>query len=112
MVVILLPLGASVNADTSDIVTAAATKHKSMEKLKRYHHGDEATSVEPAVNIARFEAKRRRVVERRCVQSWMTTGVVGFVLFALHFFKRKRRRGLKELVVSHVIFSCIGQYSN
>lgn len=51
------------NAGTSDSITAAATKHKSMDTLKRYHHADEATTVEQARNIARKEAKRRRVVE-------------------------------------------------
>ena len=53
----------SVSAGTSDTVTAAATKHKSMDSLKRYHHADEGNSVLPAINIARKEAKRRRVVE-------------------------------------------------
>lgn len=52
-----------INAGVSDIVMGAATKHKSMESLKRYHHSSESSKVVPALKIA-GSAKRRRLVRR------------------------------------------------
>lgn len=42
----------------------SATKHKSLNSMKRYHHTTSETQIEPALKIA---AKGRKLVKRRIV---------------------------------------------
>jgi integrase len=53
----------SVNSGVNDATTAAATKHRSMDSLKRYHHPSAETAVTPALSIARKQAHEARQVQ-------------------------------------------------